>query len=365
MRPTAIAGTSLIAVCALAACGKAAAPAAPPAPPLVETEAAASAPLDVVIATIGRVGAVDAVTLTPKASGIIGALKFEDGAEVGQGALLVELDTAEAAASLREAQATRESAKLELDRSAPLAPSGIVDANKLDQLRAALAISEARVAEAQARLDDRKVFAPFPGRLGLRQVSIGALVAPGTPIATLTRMTPVKLTFAIPERELARIKRGLIVRASAPAFGERRFEGAVTAVEPTVDPATHTVAVQALLPNPDEALRPGLSLDVELVAEHLDAAVLVPERAVVLQGAQAVVFTVDASGEKPVAKRLPVAVGVRREGRVQIATGLAAGAPVVVEGLQSVRDGAPVTLKPPPEKPAAAPAPTAAVDKKG
>src|SRR4051812_20369310 len=132
-------------------------PAAGAPPPQVETAAAAAAPLDVSIGAIGRVSAVDAVMLTPKVGGLVTTLRVEDGAQVAQGTLLVELDTAEAAAALREAQATRDNAKLDLDRSAPLAQGGIVDASRIDALRSALAIADARVAAAQARLDDRRI----------------------------------------------------------------------------------------------------------------------------------------------------------------------------------------------------------------
>src|SRR5262249_45234169 len=134
-------------------------------------------------------------------------------------------------------------------------------------------IAEARVAEAQARLDDRRIFAPFAGRLGLRQVSLGALVTPGAVITTLTRMSPLKLTFSVPERELARLKPKLAVRARTPAFPTREFAGEVAVIDPVLDAATHAVTVQALFPNADESLRPGLSLDVELVAERLEQAV--------------------------------------------------------------------------------------------
>jgi membrane fusion protein (multidrug efflux system) len=346
-RPLALASLALAAGCGVG-CGKAPqAAGAPPAmpPALVEVEAAAVGPLDLTIPAIGRLGAVDSVSLTAKAAGIVTALKVEDGAVVQQGSLLIELDTAEAAAALREAQAVRDNATLELNRSQPLAASGIVDASKLDLLRSNLAIAEARVAEAQARLDDRRIFSPFAGRLGLRQVSLGALVTPGAVITTLTRMSPLKLTFSVPERELARLKTRLAVRAHTPAFPSREFSGEVAAIDPVIDPATHAVAVQALFPNPDEALKPGLSLDIELVAERIEQAVTVPERAVVLQGDQAAVFVVDQSGPQPVAKRTAVRVGVRRAGRVQIAEGLAAGTAVVVEGM-SVRDGAPVSPKP-------------------
>lgn len=330
-------------------------------PPTVEVEAARAGALEMTLVTSGELTALDRVALSPRVTGTVGMLRIEDGAAVEKGALLVELDTAEATADLREASALRDQAGLELKRAQPLAEAGMVDASRLDQLRAAVAVAEARVAAAQARLDERRIFAPFAGRLGLRQVSVGAFVAPGATIATLTRLSPLKVSFSVPESELARLKPGLAVRGRTPAFGGRAFDGTIAAIDPVIDPATRQVAVQALLPNADEVLRPGMSMAVEIVVQTLADAVTVPERAVVLQGGQASVFAVDRGESGTVAKRVTVSLGSRRDGRVHIAEGLAAGRAVVIEGLQVVRDGAPVALREPataaaPTAPAAAPA---------
>ncbi len=330
-------------------CGKSdAKPTPPPAPAVVvEVSPAYVAPLDEAVFSIGQVVAVDSVALTVKVAGIISVLHVEDGQMVGQGALLAELDNAETQASLREAAAVRDNAALELKRSEPLVSSGIVNANQIDDLRARLAIAEAQVGVAQARFDDRRVFAPFAGRLGLRRVSVGAFAAPGTVITTLTRVTPMKLTFSVPESQLPRLKPGLQVHAHAPAFKDRVFTGEVTAIDSAVDPATHTIAVQALVPNPDEALKPGISLDVELVVERIEGAITIPEAALLLQGDQAAVFAVVDSDGHPTAKRMVVTTGARANARVQIRSGLDGGSMVVVQGVQNLRDGMAVVQRGP------------------
>jgi membrane fusion protein (multidrug efflux system) len=342
---------------ALAGCG--AGPAKPPAapPPVrVEVATATAGPVDEVVEALGTVGAIDAVNLSVKSTGIVRTLAIEDGGKVERGALLVELDRGEAEGELRQAQTVRDNLARTLKVKQPLLESKAIALNDLDDLRAQLAAAEAQVLTAQARLDDRRVVAPFAGRLGLRQVSVGALISPGTVVASLASISPVKLVFMVPETRLALLKPGLTVRATAPTFAGRVFTGTVSAIDAAIDPATRAIAVQALIPNQDEALRPGLSMQVELVLGVVADAVTVPEQGVLLQGDHATAFAIAQVDGHAVLKRQEVRLGRRENGRVRIVEGLAAGTEVVVQGPLMMRDGTAVQII----DPAPAPVPASA-----
>lgn len=339
MRSTA----SLAVLVVLSACGTAAPP--PPAPPpaTVDVVPAASAPVDRVVRLLGQSAPVDGVTLSSKSAGIVAEISFASGSEVQAGQVLLRLDSAREQAQVREAVGERDKAAKELDNRKPLLERGLVSQDEIDRLAAELAAKEGALAVAEAALADRTVTAPFAGSIGIRRVSVGAHLTPGAIIAPLARIDPLQVSFAVPELYLSKLRTGLTVRATTPAWPGRVFSGVVSAIDPGADEASRSIGTVAVLPNPDRALKPGMALTVELVLESISEAVTVPEAAVVLQGGKASVWTV-ADGK---AKRLDITLGVRMPGSVQVASGLSTGTPVVVQGLQALRDGAPAQIRAP------------------
>ena len=334
----------------LSACGKPAVATPGPQPALVDTVPAATAPVERVVRLLGQAAAVDGIMLTSRATGLVATVEFASGAEAAAGQVLFRLDSARESAAMREATGERDKAARELDNRKPLLDKGLVSSDEIDRLAAELAAKQGALELAQATLAERTVVAPFAGTLGIRRVGVGTMVASGTPLVPLARLDPMQVAFAVPEVHLAALQLGLTVRASTPAWPGRVFSGTVTAVDPGADDRSRAVGAIAVLANPDRALRPGMALTVELVVERIEQAILVPEAALVMQGASAFVWRI-ADGK---AKRTPVEPGLRQPGQVQIRTGLQAGEPVVVQGLQSVRDGQPVQVRvPAPAAPAA------------
>jgi membrane fusion protein (multidrug efflux system) len=174
----------------------------------------------------------------------------------------------------------------------------------------------------------------------LRRVSVGALIEPGNQITTLDDVTPIKLDFEVPETTLGSLSRNQAVSATSVAVPDRIFTGKVTTIATRVDPVTRSVAVRAEIANDDEALKPGMFLNVILVAEERPNAVLIPEEAVVTSGVSHFVFIVE--GDKAV--RTEVTLGQRLPGEVEVLAGVEPGVLVVVGGLQKVRDRGPVKL---------------------
>jgi membrane fusion protein (multidrug efflux system) len=290
------------------------------------------------IESIGTARAREAVTITSRVSGIVTAIGFEEGQKVEARDVLIELDRSQQVAALDRSRAVADDARTKLDRARRLRATQAVAEAQIDQLEAGLAQAEAQVREAAAKVEEMKIIAPFAGRVGLRQVSLGALIQPGTVVTTLDDLSRLRVEFAVPEVFTARLAVGQRVVATSRAFGERRFEGDVTVVDTRIDPATRTVRAVAEFPNPDETLKPGLFLNIALTLAERPVALLVPEEAIDPVGDRTFVYAVR-DGR---AVRREVRLGMRAQGEVEVVSGVTAEDQVVVRGLQRLRDGVPV-----------------------
>lgn len=293
------------------------------------------------VEALGTLRANEMVVLTANVTEQVTALHFDDGKRVQAGALLVELTNAEENAALQEARAAEEEARAQYERVKPLAAQGSAAKSAYDERLREWEIAKARLAAAQSRLEDRLVKAPFAGVVGLRNISVGALVRPGDVITTLDDDSVMNLEFHVPATYLETLRPGLEIVARARAYEDREFRGRVRSVDSRVDPVTRSVIARAEIPNPDRALRPGMLMSVDLLKKPRDALVI-PESAVVPSGRKTFVFRVDEAGGK--AQRREVRLGSRREGEVEVLDGLAAGDRVVSHGTQRVRDGQPFTV---------------------
>lgn len=289
---------------------------------------------------LGTAHANESIDLTAKVSNLVTAVRFDEGQQVRRGELLVELDGAQARAELAIAEAAVTESRSQYKRSHELYATRALSEAQLDQIEAALKANEARVLVAQARLADTVIRAPFAGRVGLRRVSLGSLVTPGTVITTLDDTGTIKLDFTVAEAALASVTPGLAITAHSVAYPGRTFEGKVASVDSRVDPSTRSVTVRALVPNPEGLLKPGMFLNVRLTRGMADA-LLVPEQALVPE--QGDVFVFVRKGDT-VEKRL-IRTGQRRVGEVEVVQGLAIGEQVVTEGTQKLRDGALVKVQ--------------------
>lgn len=290
--------------------------------------------------SVGTVRARDAVTITAKVTGIVTGIRFQEGQRVPEGELLVDLDAAALRAERDQAQALFDDARSQLVRARGLQPGQTITAQRLETLEALTRQAEGRVRQAQARLEELRVTAPFSGRVGLRQVSVGALVQPGTVVTTLDDISRVRVEFSVPELFLARVREGSTVVARSQAFGDRRFTGTVAVVDTRIDTATRTVRVISEFDNADEALKPGLFMTVEIELERRENALLVAEEALDPIGDRSYVYVIRDNR----ARRVEVRLGQRMTGEVEVLSGVQAGEPVVVRGVQRLRNDAPVRV---------------------
>lgn len=298
------------------------------------------APFTDTVEAVGTGRADESVEITANVSDRIETIEFEEGAFVEAGTVLVRLDTSEEEAALEEALANLDDARQQFERLDRLVETNSAARSQRDQQKALMEAARARVQGVRARMADRVIRAPFAGLLGLRAVSLGAQVSPGTLITTLDDIRPIKLDFSVPETFLPVLRVDATIRARSVAYPDRRFEGRVARISPRVDPVTRSVAIRAELPNEAGLLRPGMLFTVDLVRDRRRG-LMVPESALVPRGERQYLFRVT-DGR---AEQVEVALGARRPGVVEIVSGVDAGDAVVVEGSLRLRSGAEVTIQ--------------------
>ena len=291
-------------------------------------------PIAIRIEALGTAHANEAVEITSKTGNKVVTVRFGEGQWVSRGHVLVELDGAQDRADLAAAEAALAESRSAYERSRGLFSQQAVSQSQLEQIEATLKGNEARVAAAAARVADTVIRAPFDGRVGLRRVSVGALVSPGTIITTLDDTRTMKLDFDVPEPYLAILKPGLAVTAASVAYPGVAFDGAIESVDSRVDPVARSIKVRARIPNAKGQLRPGMFLTVAVTRDPLPGLV-VPEEAIVPERGKVYLFVV-ADGH---ASRREVTMGRRSPGEVEISAGATAGERVVIEGSQKIHDG--------------------------
>ncbi|MEY4761476.1 MAG: hypothetical protein RLZZ200_1332 [Pseudomonadota bacterium] len=302
---------------------------------IVVTAPARRERIEVGIEAIGTAISNEAVSVTSKSSNMVTAIHFRDGEMVAAGQVLVELDHAQAQADLAAATADFNNAVNQHNRSKELLATQALSKSQYDLLEASMKTNEAKVAAAKAHLADTYIRAPFSGHVGLRRVSLGALINPGSVITTLDDISQIKVDFSVPDNFVADVRNGQKLSATTSAYPTRRFEGRVLSADSRIEPSTRSFMVRGLVPNRDEALKPGMFLTVTLAKEEREALV-VPEEALVPEQSKQFVYVL--AGDHVVKRE--VRVGRRNPGRAEIITGLVQGDHVVVEGTQKLRDGA-------------------------
>jgi membrane fusion protein (multidrug efflux system) len=342
-----------LAVVLICGCKKGGGGGPPQAPPTeVEAERVSTAEVVETLAAVGTIQPNESVEIKSEAEGVIKAIHFTEGQVVEAGQKLFELDAGKEAAQLARARADSEIARITLERSKTLAGTKAISQQEIDDWKARLAAREAEVALYQEQLSDTVVLAPFRGVVGSRHVSIGQYVSPMVVLVTLVDQSQVKVTYHIPERDLARVRTKQPVQLRVAAYPDRTFTGQVDLIDPVVNPATRMVQLRALAPNSDGLLKPGMFAQVETVVDRRPDAVVISERALVpsLRGFD--VFVI----KDGTAVLQTVKIGVRQPGKVEIAEGLTAGQEIVVGGTQKLVDGAKVAIAaaPVPPKPVAA-----------
>ncbi len=283
---------------------------------------------------VGSLTAVREVMLSPEVAGRVSAIRFQAGAQVAAGALLVQLFDGPERADRQAAQARASFAGIQVARSEQLAPTGAEPRELLEQRKAERDQAIAAVRQLDARLIQKQVRAPFAGQIGIRRVNPGQYLNPGDPVATLTDLSSLYVEFALPQQNLGLLKPGAAVNVASDAFPGRTFTARVNAIEPQIGADTRNVTVQAVLPNPDRALRPGMYVTAALVLPPQTGALVVPATAIQTsaQGDSVVVIRGQDARKGGKAAFIPVTTGRRIGNDVLVTSGLKPGDVIVTEG---------------------------------
>jgi len=319
-------------------------------PTQVETVRVALSSLANQFETVGSLRAQESAVIRPEIDGKITAINFTDGQHVVAGSLLFSLDSALTQADLNEANANLENSRRANARASELAGKQLIARSDLDKTKADLGVDQARAASARTRLDKTQIRAPFDGVVGLREVSVGDYVKSGDALVDLVRMDPIEVDLRAPETVLSSLALGQKINLGVDSIPGQIFAGAIVAIAPTVDLGGRSVLLRARLANSEGKLRPGMSARVQIVLGTNPNALMVPEQAIWPNGDEKMVYVV----KDGVAKLVPVTLGVRQPGLVEVVTGLKAGDEVVTAGQLKLFDGAKVMTAA--AKPGAAPA---------
>jgi membrane fusion protein (multidrug efflux system) len=313
-----------------------------PPPVVVQAVTANASELPRTLAAVGSLQSPETTTVASEISGTAVAIDIPEGRYVKAGHLLARLDDAEARATLSIARARLRKAEARLARLRSLSESKVSSEQALDDAVAEFDAAQGAVDESQTRLLKTRILAPFDGTLGLRQVNQGQYLDSGAPVVEITQVDPLELEFGLPQRHAADLEVGQVVLGTVGQCGQR-FEARVDAIDPRVDPGTRAVRLQAVVPNQDGGLLPGMAVRVRLVVGTLPDAVVVPQEAIIRQGTKHLVYVVD---DEDRAHQREVTLGTFFVDGVHVPVGVDPGDRVVVAGHQKLRPGASIRLQP-------------------
>lgn len=297
------------------------------------------AKLDEKISANGNILALDEVQLQPEISGRVTYLNIKEGAIVPKGTLLVKINDADLQAQISKLKTQLKIAQNNFNRLAELLKIKGVSQSEYDAAENNLNNINADIAILKAQIDKTELRAPFSGKLGLRNISLGAMISPTTVVSTLQNVSQLKMDFFTPEKYAGVIHVGDRIKCNVAGI-ENALSARVIAIEPTIDEQTRNLKVRAIIENGSSKLVPGAYVKVELALKNSPNSILIPSSCIIPDDR----FTKAVIVENGKAKFVNVEVGMRTESNVQILSGLNVGDTVLTTGLLQVRPDADVKI---------------------
>ncbi len=293
---------------------------------------------------VGTLAPINGAQLTVEVPGIIDRVNFDNGATVAAGDVILELSAAPDRAELAVLQAAQALAASELRRAESLLRERNISESELDRRASELDQARARVAAQSARIEQKMLRAPFAGRLGIRRFNVGDYVLAGEPIVELQALDRLYLNFTLPDHYIPELAPGMALQARVQALGADIFAGTLSAIAPGVDPDTRNIALQAIVANPQEVLRPGMFARVSLALGLPRQQVVVPATAISYRPyGNSVYVLAEIDGQATVRQRF-VELGPARGDMIAVTSGLEAGELVATSGLLKLDGGVPVRV---------------------
>ncbi|WP_100551279.1 efflux RND transporter periplasmic adaptor subunit [Caedibacter taeniospiralis] len=322
------------------------------------------------VKTIGEAVAIQNVSVTAQATGLVSSISFEAGQMVKKGEVLFTLDTQQLQAQLKQAEANLSLAKITYQRDLDLLKQQAVSQQTADQSKAQYEANLANVESIQANINYHIVKAPFDGKIGLRNISLGQYFSAGSNAATLTEISPIYINFTITQNNLSDVKVSGEIEFTSDTYPGVTFKAKITAINSEITSNNRAINVQATYDNKDQAhmIYPGMFLDVSLILPPIENTIIIPRNAVsyTLYGETVYVLQPDYQEGKPViaeysemkdghaemistgkqqytAKQMPVKTTMTNDNKV-IVEGIKANDIVVTSGQNKLHNGGSVTI---------------------
>ena len=292
------------------------------------------------LSAVGSLRSDETVVVRPEVAGRIAEIGFREGERVNRGDVLIRLDDSVQRADLERARANLTLSRTKHERAVDLRNKGFVSTQALDELENSVKVAEADADLMNARMGKMTLRAPFSGTVGLRQASVGDYVKEGQDIVNLESLDPLKVDFRLPELALSQVRNGQTLQLALDALPDRAYGGTVYAINPLIDANGRSIVIRAQVPNRDGRLRPGMFARVRLFTSGDRDSIVVPEESLFPLGDDKFVYRV--VGGK--AARQKIEVGQRREGKVEVLSGLSPEDVVVTNGVIKLREGVPVEI---------------------
>lgn len=287
----------------------------------------------------GDAKANESVTLTSQQSERVKTIHFNEGARVKKGQTLLTLEQAAERADSVSAQAVLKDAQRHYNRVKTLSEQNALSKSELDNATSALEVARAQAAQSRVALQERNIIAPFDGILGIRDISVGALLEPGDVITTISNISPIKIDMHIAERYAGLLTTGQAFEVKALAYPNTDFTGHITVISTDIDPQSRTLTVRGEIDNETGKLKPGMLVTISLALQPQNI-LAIPEEALVPLAKKQYVYIVS-DGQ---AKRKEVRIDRRFDGMVEVTKGLAKEDVVITEGQLKLTDGQAITV---------------------
>ncbi len=296
-------------------------------------------PLQNIIFSNGTLISNEEVEIRSEISGKITQILFEEGRRVKKNDLLIKINDAELQATLKKNKSRETLARDKEYRYKQLLEKNLTSQQEYDVALSELNSVLADVEFTEAQIAKTEIRAPFHGVVGLRYISVGGYISPQIKIATLQSINPIKVDLSVPQKYFSLIKEAKIIFVKVAAT-DRLYSGKIYAVEPRIDQNTRTVQVRAYVPNERGELTPGAYVEINIVLEELNNAVMVPTDVIVpdIQGETVFVYK---DGK---AVQQNVKTGIRTETEIQITSGLNFGDTLITSGIIQLKSDIPVKL---------------------
>lgn len=279
------------------------------------------------------------VTVSSEVPGKVLKILFREGTRVRKGTSLVQLDDTELQAQRQRLVVQQNLNQKISERLQALYEKEGVSLQEYEVAKAEVEKVKAEIALVDAQLDKRVIRAPFSGVLGLRMVSEGSYLSPGTPIVNLVSINPIEIAFSVPEKYSRAVGPGTEVTFRLDGRNDD-FTAKVIATEPVIDAQTRTFLLKASAPNPQGQILPGAFANVTVNLKEYAASIMIPTEAVIPELGGKKVFV----ARNGTAQSVEVETGIRQEATIQVLSGLTEGDTLITSGILQLRAGAPVDI---------------------